>query len=287
MLDVSLFSVDVVIFTHNHEDFIEQAIRGVAAQDFAGCINVRVHDDCSSDATAVVAERVLKRTGMNYSIHSPPMNQYQLGSMFRWEFIRESNADFIALLDGDDYWTDPKKLELQVTQLQRFNHSVLCHHTFSGVQHDGSLRSFRPPPNFCVEELPGVALADHNFIGTSTVVLRRAMLPKSIPVGFNDCRVDDYPLWAFFSSGRSICFVDREMSRYRLHDFQNYATQPERVRLDQLLMALVVIANAVETEDRTHWLEQVRRVSVQLHFLNRHPLSTLREMLRIVRQLRT
>lgn len=258
-------SIDVIIFSYNHEKFIEQAIESVAAQDYDGPIRVRLHDDCSQDDTVLIAKSVLDRIGLPHEVQVAQENQYRLGSMFRWNFIRECTADFIAFLDGDDYWVDSSKLRLQARTLDEFPSAVISHHRFEGEKEDGTRVSFSPPNRFRQELVPGSLLADHNFVGTSSVLMRRQALPNSISETFNDCRgVDDYPIWAIVSSGADLVFIDRVMSVYRLHPGQNFANLDRQVQTRQLFRALLFIYSAVRADERELWLPQIESVAAEL-----------------------
>ena len=273
-------SVDIVVFAHNHEQFIEQTVESIAKQDYAGAIRVRVHDDCSTDSTVQIAKRSLIATGLTHEIHVSPFNRYPSGRMFKWNFINESTGDYIAILDGDDFWTDPTKLRRQIFLLESLPEAALCHHAFSSIGPDGQEVSFRPPEAFCAQQLPGSMLSDHNFIGTSTVVLKASLLPRTIPEGYDTCKVDDYPLWALVSSGKSIAFVDRDMSRYRLHGSQHYANQSALDQMEQLMDTLVFIANSVPTLERRGWIDQLERAGEKLSRARRSRWSLIRSCVR-------
>lgn len=250
-------SVDVVVFTHNHAAFIEQALESVLAQTGNFELKIRIHDDASSDGTGATAERLLGSAGIQFELVVAERNRYQDGSLFRWEFLSGCQGDFIAFLDGDDFWTSPKKLQRQLEVMQRDPSIALAHHAFSGLRGD-SIQSFLPPKKFRKGLLPGVVLANHNFIGTSTVMARRASLPATMPDGYNECRgVDDYPLWALITDTKWIAYLPEDMAIYRIHSAQNYGNLPSSVQSRMLLSAMVFIANSVNPINRDAWLSAI------------------------------
>lgn len=252
-------SVDVVVFTHNHAAFIEQALESVLSQRGNFDLKIRVHDDNSTDGTGAIIQRLLGRAGVPFELVISERNRYTDGSLFRWEFLSECQGDFIAFLDGDDFWTSPDKLRRQLEVIQRDRDIALVHHAFSGLRGD-ALRNFLPPRAFQKGLLPGVTLADHNFIGTSTVMVRRSALPERIPDGYNECRgVDDYPLWALITDKRLIAYLSDDMAVYRIHPGQNFANLPSRVQSRMLLGALVFITNSVDPVNRDAWVSAIIR----------------------------
>lgn len=260
--------VDVIVFAFNHELFIEDALTSIINQSISRNIRVIFHDDGSKDATLDLARRVLERSGVTHEIYSQEVNQHQLGSKFRWEVINSGSAEYIAFLDGDDYWSDEKKLELQVGQLSRHREASLSHHLFSSVDEAGRRETFYPPQKFRKELLEGISLSDHNFIGTSTVMIRRSALPEILPKGYDDCKVDDYPIWSLVCAGSFLAFLDRDMTFYRLHENQTYANLEFETQQAHLLRALVYIANSVSKSEYPSWEAQLLRVAASKYLRN-------------------
>ncbi len=253
-------TVDVVIFTHDHEAFIGAAIDSVFSQVTSADIKLRVLDDASTDSTAEVVRKKLTEAPFPASLKVLETNQYQFGSSFKWDFARKSNADYIAFLDGDDYWVSPTKLQNQLDLMERETGAALCHTEFQGLRSNGQVIPFRPLEKFCQPIVAGSMLVEGNFIGTSTVVARRAMMPEHMPAGFNAIRgVDDYPLWALLADNRQIAFLDQCTTIYRLHQANNFANQPEAAKNKQLLLALVYISASVSPDNRLPWLNSIEK----------------------------
>lgn len=280
-------SVEVVIFTYNHEKFIGAALDSVFAQEGDFELTIRLHDDCSTDETSQIAKKRLEGSGRRFQFFAADSNQYQFGSIFRWDFITRGEGDFIAFLDGDDLWTSPHKIQSQLDLLITDSRLALCHHLFSGLRENSNI-PFYPPKKFRKTVLPGNSLADHNFIGTSTVLLRRSALPKTLPPGYNECRgVDDYPLWALATDLGRIGFIETDMTLYRLHESQHYATQPPDTKARQLLRALVYISNSVDPISQPIWQDAlVRHVERQMT-LNVLPAPIRGLARRVFRKVRT
>ncbi len=109
--------IAVCIATYNHEAFIAQAIESVLAQVCDEPIRVYIGDDASTDGTQAVCERyaadqriVYVRREKNLGLVSNTIDLYRR--------IMADGAEYIAMLDGDDYWTDEKKLQRQVDYLR-------------------------------------------------------------------------------------------------------------------------------------------------------------------------
>jgi len=243
--------LEVVVFAYNHEAFIEQALNSVLSQitDFA--FSIRVHDDASTDNTSAVVERVLADARIDWRLERAPHNRYASGIEYFHEFIAASDAEFVAFLDGDDFWVDNVKLQTQVDLLDKHRGAALCHHRTSMLDGDSVLDINWPPLVYREEVLPGEALRSENIISSSSVVLRMSMFPRKMPQGFNGLRIGDYPMWAFATDAHEIAFVDRVMSVYRVHGANIWATLSPAERFDREIEARIYIAANIA--HNAHW----------------------------------
>src|SRR5262245_56053444 len=118
--------VSVFLATYNHERFIEQAIRSVLMQRVNFDYEILVREDASTDGTARIVEqlqaehpdrvRALLRT-KNIGMHRNFIEVYHA-----------CTGEYIAYLDGDDYWTSADKLQKQVDYLEEHRDCSICFH---------------------------------------------------------------------------------------------------------------------------------------------------------------
>jgi glycosyltransferase involved in cell wall biosynthesis len=111
--------VSVCMITYGHEKFIEQAINSVLMQECDFEVGLIIANDCSPDQTDEVIQNILenhaKASLIKYIKHDK-----NLGMMPNFIFaLEQCKGDFIALCEGDDYWTDPLKLQKQVDFLEK------------------------------------------------------------------------------------------------------------------------------------------------------------------------
>jgi glycosyltransferase involved in cell wall biosynthesis len=110
--------VSVVMITYDHENYISKAIEGVLMQEIDCEIELIIADDCSPDNTEDIVRNFIinhpKGNKIKYKRHSK--NLGMMGN-FVWA-LNQVKGDYIALCEGDDYWTDPLKLQKQVDFLE-------------------------------------------------------------------------------------------------------------------------------------------------------------------------
>lgn len=114
------------MITYAHENYIQEAIEGVFLQQFNGMIELIIANDFSPDATDEVIKRVLKKKPqlikVKYTNHE--INKGMMPN-FSWA-LKQAKGKYIALCEGDDYWTDPFKLQKQVDFLESNPDYSIC-----------------------------------------------------------------------------------------------------------------------------------------------------------------
>jgi glycosyltransferase involved in cell wall biosynthesis len=128
MLNNNEITVSVCMLTYNHELFIRQAIEGVLMQETDFPFEVLIQDDASTDSTAdIVREYEAKYPDIIKPIYQTE-NQFSKGVIVIMPLFKKAKGKYIALCEGDDYWTDPQKLQKQVDFLEaNLDYSLCCH----------------------------------------------------------------------------------------------------------------------------------------------------------------
>jgi len=110
--------VSICCITYNQENFIRDAIEGFLIQKTSFPIEIIIHDDFSNDNTAnIIREYVDKYPGLIKPIYQKK-NQYSLGRKIFPIVFSIAKGKYIAICEGDDFWTDPDKLQRQTDFLE-------------------------------------------------------------------------------------------------------------------------------------------------------------------------
>lgn len=122
--------VSISCITYNHEPYIAQALNGFLMQKTSFPFEVLIHDDASTDRTAdIIREYEKKFPNLIKPIYQKK-NQYSKGFTSvsaTWNFPR-AQGKYIALCEGDDYWIDENKLQMQVDFLENNPEYGMCFH---------------------------------------------------------------------------------------------------------------------------------------------------------------
>lgn len=118
--------VSVCIFTYNYEKYLAEAIESVLAQETDFPVEIVIGDDCSSDDTRKIARQYAADHPGRFILS---FNETNIGGTRNWlRTMNQCNGKYIALLDGDDYFTDTRKLQKQYDALEHNPEYVLCFH---------------------------------------------------------------------------------------------------------------------------------------------------------------
>ena len=118
--------VSICCITYNHEHYIRDALDGFIMQKTNFPVEIVISDDCSKDNTReIIAEYKDKYSNLIRDV-SPTEN---IGAIPNFNHvIAEANSKYVAICEGDDYWTDPYKLQKQVDFLEAHpDYSMCCH----------------------------------------------------------------------------------------------------------------------------------------------------------------
>lgn len=129
MYDGYEYMVSIICETYNHAPYVRQCIEGFLMQKTDFAIEILIHDDASSDGTPdIIREYAEKHPDLFKPIYQVE-NQYSKGVNI-WHDIQfpRARGKYIAICEGDDYWTDPLKLQKQVEFLEKNADCSLCFH---------------------------------------------------------------------------------------------------------------------------------------------------------------
>lgn len=117
--------VSVVMITYGHEAFIAEAISGILMQQVDFEVELIIADDASPDKTPVVVEGFKEHENFKWIKYTRHTENKGMMLNFIWA-MDQAKGKYIALCEGDDYWTDPYKLQKQVHFLEENEEYGLC-----------------------------------------------------------------------------------------------------------------------------------------------------------------
>ncbi|TWI19960.1 glycosyltransferase family 2 protein [Sphingobacterium siyangense] len=215
--------VSVVMVTYNQENYIEQSIRSVLNQNTDFSIELVIGEDCSTDNTRTICEKLsLEFPNTIVLLEKQP----NLGLFKNYQRCFENcRGEFIAILEGDDYWIDELKLQNQIELIQEDSAVGLVHSNYKTSRgHNNIVGSVSQKLNDKCIELQGKGLYAEvllaNFICAGTALFRSEYLKNINFKYFIDkhCNTIDFILWLEISQHAAIKYLDRPTLMYRILD---------------------------------------------------------------------
>ena len=207
--------VSVCMITYNHEPFIRQAIEGVLMQQAGFPVELVIGEDCSTDRTRAICEE--------YAETHPEIirllpSEKNLGMMPNFmQTLKACTGKYIALCEGDDYWTDPMKLQKQVEFLEGNPEFVLTGHEFMVLGANGRMRE-RKEENTKISFYGISELASEIYLQTLTVVFRNLPEVQNSYLLFSKAPMGDFALFMLLAHEGKIAVLPDIMAVRREHE---------------------------------------------------------------------
>lgn len=206
--------VSVIMITYGHEKYIEEAIRGVFLQKTNFPFELIISNDKSPDSTDEIVKNIIKYAPENISvnyIHHPE----NIGMHHNFtSALRTAQGKYIAVCEGDDYWTDENKLKKQIDFLEKNEDFTLTFHNVfirngetlsTDLDYEKRLSS---KDVYTIDDL-----SKGNFIHTLSVVFRN--MDIQFPEWYYTSFLGDYPIWMWLSKKGKIKYFPKKMGVYR------------------------------------------------------------------------
>lgn len=209
--------VSICCITYNHEKFIREALEGFLMQKTDFPFEILVHDDASTDATPAILRQYEEKYPDLFRIVYQTENQYSKGHKPSAFLLPMARGKYIALCEGDDYWTDPLKLQKQVDFLESHpDHAGCFHKSLRLYQETGNIEVWNPRTQVIKDSYSLEDLIPSNFFATASLMfLKKSILP--LPEWFSETSVGDWPLVIYAVQHGNIGFINEVMSVYRIH----------------------------------------------------------------------
>ena len=219
--------VSICCLTYNHESFIRDALDGFLNQKTSFPFEIVIYDDASTDRTPDIIREYVRRFPGRFRPLLNVENQYSKGitnPSGAFNFPR-ARGKYIAMCEGDDYWTDPDKLQRQIDYLENHPDCTLCIHrarvlTVDGSRSDKWVRPYRRSRRISPEEI-----IDKSRGSATASMVFPARLVEEIPSYYTDCPVGDIPLHLMAAVQGYGYYMDRSMSVYRVGVASSWTTQ--------------------------------------------------------------
>ncbi|MCF6132678.1 glycosyltransferase family 2 protein [Flavobacterium wongokense] len=203
--------ISACIITYNQQDYIKDCLEGAVSQILDYDYEIVIGDDCSTDNTFKICQEYADKYPDKIRLLPRDKN---LGMAKNWSAtIQECHGKYIAMCEGDDYWTDSGKLQKQLDFLESNPDYVLSFHKVSVLKTDGEfVEDFLTNVPEGYEGIKTLAERG-NYIHTPSVVFKNII--KEFPSEFEQSPIVDYFLYMMLAEHGKINYNEDKMCVYR------------------------------------------------------------------------
>ena len=214
--DISEPVVSICCITYNHEKYIEETIDSFLMQETNFPFEIVLGEDCSTDNTRKIVEKYKE----NYpNIIKLIVSENNVGMQANGQRTMEAcRGKYVALCEGDDYWTDAKKLQVQIDEMKKYpDVSISFHPAYEFI--DGKIGKIlsnhaNKTKIFTTAE---VILGDGDFCPTASLIVKNEVLRNLPKWYYTEAPVGDYFIQIFGSIKGGMLYIPLMMSCYRIH----------------------------------------------------------------------
>lgn len=242
--------LSVLLVTYNHEDYVGQALESLFGQDYPGTIELVVADDASTDGTLALIRAYDGRDSrfvfryLAADINRGITRNYQRG-------FSACRGEYVAVLEGDDYWVSPKKLTRQAGFLDEHRECDLCAVNYFVLHEASATFSERAPIGAGHRFISARDLIADNLVGNFSTCMYRISALVALPDELFRIRSYDWIVNICVARTSKIGFLEEPMSVYRLHSSGAWSKTPHLEKM-KIQLELIPAYNALTNNVFSH-----------------------------------
>ena len=208
--------VSVICITYNQDRYLERALESMLSQKTEFDYEIILHDDVSTDLTKDIIRKYADKYPNKIRAIFETENQYSKGVNFVIPIIRDiAKGRYIAFCEGDDFWIDEKKLQLQYEAMEEHPECDMCACWGCTVTEDGNnvVSQIRPRNENCVLPIEDVILGGGQYLVTAGLFFRKRAFDDELP--FENVIALDYAQQIKGALRGGAYYIDKKMAVYR------------------------------------------------------------------------
>ncbi|MFY8003624.1 MAG: glycosyltransferase [Chitinophagaceae bacterium] len=244
--------VSICCITYNHGNYIRRCIEGFLLQKTSFPIEILIFDDASTDNTqSVIQEYSSKYSNIVTFLQTENQWQHKKYGLLDWLFPN-AKGEYIAICEGDDYWSDENKLQKQVDFLETHSNFIItCTNAYYIEENKGYLidkNAVLVDKSRCTGEIQLNQQLFENKIMTLTAVFRN-VFKKEIPAEwFNGVKYGDWAMFIYLMQYGKIMYFNDITAVYRKHSGGSFSLRSEIKQLKDYILTGEIIRKKVSAE---------------------------------------
>lgn len=226
--------VTVCVITYNHEKYISQCLESIISQECNFSYEVVIRDDCSTDSTKKIIESFRKKHPNIIRLIDSDKNIGANKNLLK--VFEKSRGRYIALCEGDDYWINSKKLQIQIDAMRAHAGATFCSHACRIHDREGlgEVAYIKGVNSLAETTCDDILNVSGQFSPTGSYFFTREAI-STLPEWFADAPVGDFFIEMYgVVAGRGL-HLNQPMSAYRTFSENSWSTQNNEQNAQQLV----------------------------------------------------
>lgn len=230
--------LSILCITYNHENYIAQAIDSFLMQETSFPIEIVIGEDCSKDGTQLIIKEFIKKYPHVIRMVNSESNVGYIENFRRT--LKACKGKYIAICEGDDYWTDSKKLQVQVDFLEKNHDYAITYHDAYPMKYSKIIKTPQLPRGYqCDSSMHELICA--RPISTLTACFRYTSL--NIPTEFNKAPILDLCIWSLLGNlGKGKYIKNIQPGIYRMHSDGIFSSQTNETKSQMTAQTYLILS---------------------------------------------
>lgn len=221
-----MITVSVCMITYNHEKYIKQTLQNINNQKVNFNVEIVIANDASTDLTSQIINEFIPKSKFPVKFINQEKNVGMMPNFL--QAIQTCSGKYVALCEGDDFWTNENKLQKQVDFLEQNDDFSICFHPVQIEENNIIIEdniTFDAPN---MTDWKYLAITG-NYMHTCSVMYRNNLI-KKFPEYFKNSPIGDYYLHLLNSQFGKIYKLQETMGVYRVHDSSYWSSKKQAER---------------------------------------------------------
>tara|TARA_R110000850_G_scaffold161799_1_gene286387 strand:+ start:1350 stop:2381 length:1032 start_codon:yes stop_codon:yes gene_type:complete len=245
--------VSIICMTFNQESYIENTIKGFLIQETDFKFEIIIHDDASTDRTPKIIKAYAEKYPSLIKVIQQSENQYsKKPTLPTHTAINATNGKYIAICEGDDYWSSENKIRQQIELLEKNPETDLCYHDCEHLS-GGSIITSPKKISKNLEchsyvSFESIVKGGGAFICTPSIVMRSSSV-KNLPDFFLNSPVGDYVLQVLSASSNGAIKLNKPMAVYRVASQGSWSSEQANYNKERNTRTLTAMIETISALD--------------------------------------
>ncbi len=219
--------INVILITYNHAGYIRQTLESILMQETAHDVEIVVADDCSTDNTVEIIKEYEDKSRFTFKYLK---HAHNLGYVKNYQqAFAACDGDYVAIMEGDDYWIKPNHLQNHIDHLQDYPESSMSYNRHLRLFVDQKREEiFDWENSHDYERVDTEQLALGNRIGNLSCCMFRGEHIRNIDPKLFEMEIADWMLGMYMGQFGPLLYLKEVTSAYRIHNKGQWSGMDER-----------------------------------------------------------